>query len=455
MQLKKGTEIEVEIKYLNISGRGVAKQILDNQEYSIAVPGLFPGDKAIISLTKIKKNYAEGKLVRITEKSPIRITPRSKHAKISGGSPWQVIDYDMQLEFKQKEVERILNNVNSDAEIKPIIGMKDPWFYRNKMQYSFGYDQNMSKTVGLHVAGRKFDVYDLEECFLFEPWAADVVAWFRQECFEQANLLPYKFKTGEHELRDLTIRSSKATKEAMLILSVSENANLDKIKKVVQKASQELEQINSFYLEQVQVKKGRRTERKLIHIAGPKTITEKIKDLDFQIGPTSFFQPNTKQAEVIYDQVAQLAKLTGQETVYDLFCGTGTIGLTLAKQTKHVYGLDIVEESIQMAQKNAKLNDLQNTTYLATDIFKGLPDWPNPDLIVVDPPRAGLQPNLIEATTKLDPAKIIYVSCNIKSFTHDLLEFRNHGWVLKTIQPVDQFPHTRHLETVALLEKVD
>ena len=271
MDLKKGTEIEVEIQYLNISGRGVAKW----NDYSVAVDRLFPGDKAKITLTKIKKNYLEGSLVELLEPSPLRVEPRSVHAHESGGSPWEVISYENQLDFKQKEVERILGNIQADnAEIRHIIGMEDPWFYRNKMQYSFGYDAEMNPTLGLHVAGRKFDVYDLKDCYLAEPWMAKVVDFFRKECFGHG-LLPYMFKTGEHELRDLTIRSTKKTKQGMLILAVSHTAYFETIKKIVQKAAEEIEEIQSFWIEQIAVQKGPPYRKKTYSHRWPKNYHRK------------------------------------------------------------------------------------------------------------------------------------------------------------------------------------
>jgi len=427
---------------------------------SVAVERLFPGDVALVEIKKIKKSYIEATFVQFVKQSPLRKKAKSRHAGMSGGSPWEVISYDKQLEFKQIEVERIMKNIEADtADIKQIIGMEDPWFYRNKMQYSFGYDENMKPTLGLHVAGRKFDVYDLIDCNLAEKWMPQVVAWFRQHCFG-AGLLPYHFKTGQHELRELTIRSSKKNPEqAMVILSVSGNADLDQVQAIVEKASKELTMLSSFWVEQVTTMKGRRTQKDLYHIAGSETIQEKLtvagKELEFEIVPPSFFQPNTLQAEVIYNQVANLAGLTEakDQIVYDLFCGTGTIGLSLAHLAKHVYGLDIVEDSIKMAEINADLNNIDNVTYVAADIFRQFKDfnWPKPDVLIIDPPRAGLQTKLIEQIAKMQPSKLIYVSCNLKSFAHDLLEFRELGWDLKSLQPIDQFPHTKHLEVVGEL----
>lgn len=450
MQLKKGTEIEVTIQHMNISGRGIGFY----EDYNVAVNGLFPGDKATVSITKIKKKYLEARLIELLEPSSMRIEPRSKHAAYNGGSPWECIAYDQQLKFKQNEVERIMSNINVTADIEPIIGMNEPWFYRNKMQFSFGYDADMSPTLGLHVAGRKYDVYDLEEEFLSEPWMGELVCYFREKTIAQG-LIPYRFKTGEGHLRDLTVRVGKRTNQAMVVLSISEQMDFEQAKEILLQAAKDLPHITSFWIEVVTVMTGRRTSRELTHIAGTEEIDELLtvnsQDLSFRIGPTSFFQPNTDQAEVIYNQVAQLADLTGEEIVYDLFCGTGTIGLSLAPQSKHVYGIDIVEESIQKASINMQNNNISNATYIAADIFKHELTWPQPDLVVFDPPRAGLSPKLVEFITGLKPKKIIYVSCNLKSFAHDLQDFQEQGWKLKSLQPVDQFPHTRHLEVIGEL----
>lgn len=443
MHLKKGNEIEVEVQHINIAGKGIAQV----EGKNIAVDGLFPGDIALVRIRKVKKSYVEAKLIKLIKPSPLRIPPKTKHAEISGGTPWEVIDYPKQLEFKQSEVKRVLENLNLNPQIHPIIGMDNPWYYRNKMQYSFGFDENMSPTLGLHVKYRKYDVYDLYDCQIHEPYAADLVAFFRNETI-QKGIPPYRFKTGEGVLRDLTLRSAKQTKQSLVMLSVSDQADLNQFKEIIHIAAHHFEKISSWYLELVTVKKGQPTTQEIIHIAGEKEITEKLCNLEFKIGPTSFFQPNPVQAEKIYNLVKTYANLNPTDIVYDLFCGTGTIGLTLANQSQHIYGIDINEESIQMANQNKELNNIQNATYISGDIFKTELNWPKPDVIVIDPPRAGLSPKLIELITSLNPKKIVYVSCNLKTFARDCTEFAAHNRKLIQVQPVDQFPHTRHLELV-------
>jgi 23S rRNA (uracil1939-C5)-methyltransferase len=449
MNLTKGTEIEVIIQHLNINGKGIGKF----KDRNVAVSRLVPGDKAIVKIRKIKKKYIEADLVEIIEKSDLRIEARSKHAEYSG-SPWEILPYEYQLDIKQKEVERILSNINIENKTEPIFGMEDPWFYRNKMQFSFGFDIDMNPVLGFHVAGRKYDIYDLEEDCLCESWVPEFVTYFRDKTLK-AEHTPYMFKKGEGELRELTLRVGKRTKEVMVILTVSEQMNEEVASKILEQALINLPYLTSAWLEVVTVKKGRQTDRQLTHIGGTEHIQEELtvdnKPLKFLIGPNTFFQPNTQQAEVIYGQVANLADLDGSQIVYDLFCGTGTIGLSLAHNAKRIYGIDLIKESIDKAHENMSANNIKNATYIVGDIFKTRLDWPIPDVVVFDPPRAGLNLKLIEFVASLKPKQIIYVSCNLKSFAHDLVEFKNLGWDLKSIQPVDQFPHTRHLEVVASL----
>ncbi len=433
--LKKGSEIEVEIQHINIAGKGIAK--VDG--INVAVDRVFPGDKVLIKIKKSKKAYAEGEVIKLIEQSKLRIPTKSRHAAISGGSPWEAISYPTQLEFKQKEVERILHNVGLTPDIKQIIGMDNPWCYRNKMQYSFGYDVNMEPVLGLHVAGRKYDCYDVEECLLCENWLSQLLGFIRHETIRKG-IPPYRFKTGEGVLRDLTVRVGKRTGEAMVILSVAEPID----EQIIHRAAKHFPNVTSWYTELVTVEKGRRTTRTLKLIDGEEVIHEELCGMTFPIGPQSFFQPNTEQAEKIYKIVADMAGLTGEEVVYDLFCGTGTIGLTLASKAGHVYGIDIEEEAIKMANSHG----IENATYIAGDVFKTKIEWPRADVVIVDPPRAGLQPKLINWIKSLNPRKIIYLSCNLKSFARDCQEFGN----LTTVQPVDQFPHTRHLELVGLID---
>jgi 23S rRNA (uracil1939-C5)-methyltransferase len=457
MQLKKETEIEVEIKYLNISGRGIAETTIEDQPYFVAVAGLYPGDKALVSITKIKKKYLEAKLVKLIKASDKRVEARSDHANVCGGSPWEVLDYNYQLEIKQTEVSRILENIKVDPEVlNPIIPTDEPWYYRNKMQYSFGFDSEMKQVLGLHISGRKFDIFDVKDCHLAEPWFNDVLEFFRENLYA-TGLVPYSFNTGEGDLRTLTLRSAKNTQKSMLILTVSPSAHSSKTMPFLNKAMEKFPEIDTWYLEVMTAKKGSPTTATLQRIHGEpdiiETITVNDNEYSFSIGPNTFFQPNTETASKIYEKVIELADIKSTDIVYDLFSGAGTIGISVANKAKHVYGVDIVKESIKKANKNLKLNEIENATYLCADVFK-LPedlDWPTPDVVIVDPPRAGLTPRLIDYIVKLNAKKIVYVSCNLKSFCQDVLEFANHDKKLVSVTPIDQFPHTKHLEVVSLI----
>lgn len=458
MHLKKGTEIIVEIQHLNISGRGVAETDIEGQKYFVAVEKVFPGDTAKVSIKKIKKNYLEAGLVEIIQPSSHRIPVKSDHAEVCGSSSWEVLDYDYQLEIKQKEVSRILENIKQDqTEITQIVPTDDIWFYRNKMQYSFGYDANMQKVLGLHISGRRFDIFDVKDCHLAESWFNQVLDFFRQELY-LTELLPFSYSNGQGDLRNLTFRVGKNTNKAMLILTVTPTANLEIIKPILDKAIIKFPQITSWYIEIINAKRGTPTKIDLIHFAGTaeikETLTVNSRKFTFNIAPNTFFQPNTNTAQKIYQQVSDLLELNKEQIVYDLFCGTGTIGLTVAPQVKHVYGLDIVDASIQKAKQNLHENNITNATYIAEDAFKPKValTWPKPDVVIVDPPRAGLSPDLVKYIVDLNPQKIIYVSCNLKSFCQDILEFNKYGKKLLKLTPIDQFPHTKHLEVVSLIQ---
>lgn len=457
MNLKKGTEIQVEILHLNISGRGVAETVINDEPYFVAVDGLFPGDVAKVTIVKIKKKYLEAKLVELISPSPHRTKPKSDHSEVCGGSPWEVLDYDYQLEIKQKEVKRILDNINlKDVQVNPIIPTDEPWFYRNKMQYSFGFNEKMEPVLGLHVAGRRFDIFDVRDCHLAEPWFNQVLEFARQNLLLNG-FTPYSYNTNSGQLRNLTLRVGKNTGQAMLILTVSQEVELSEVQDFFKLAAITFPNILSFYFETVTVQKGTPTTAKFELVSGQENIAEELtvnnKTYQYFVGPETFFQPNTNTAAKIYEEVTRLAEIDKQTTVYDLFSGTGTIGISLAEQAKAVYGIDIVPESIALANQNLVKNSVGNATYLAADIYK-LPadlDWEKPDLVVIDPPRAGLTPKVVEYLVEMNPAKIVYVSCNLKSFCQDVLEFQMHGKKLVSLTPIDQFPHTKHLEVVGLI----
>lgn len=479
MKLKKGTQLQVTIESLNIKGKGIVKHTVPNpyfkegsddfytskQEltYNIAIDGLYPGDEALIEVYKSKKLYSEAKLIELLKPSSDRVKPKNNYANISGATPLECLDYQKQTEYKENEVYRIIKNIaTNDPTINPIIGMQDPWFYRNKMQYSFGHTVDMEPTLGLHVKQRRYDIVPVTDCHLHEKNMNQIVSFFQEKAFSDPyNFTPYQHSKNEGDLRNLTTKSSKLhpEKQQMIILEISQDADLQKAKKLMVEFQQSFSEIDSLYIDLVHVEKGHRTTSTLHQIHGEEFIQETLqvedKSLTFNISPHTFFQPNPSQAQKIYSLAAQEVPDKKDQVIYDLFSGTGTLGLSVAHRAKHVYGIDIEKTSIESAKLNQSQNKISNATYVAGDVFKDLPkqDWPKPDVVIVDPPRSGMHEKTIEFIDTLDPEKVVYVSCNIKTFAQNLQIFQKLGWSLQKINPVDQFPHTRHLEIVSVISK--
>lgn len=480
MKLKKGTQIQAKIESLNIKGLGIFQHTIENPHYSpnstdryhskqnltynIAVDGLFPGDEALVEVIRSKKLYSEAKVIELTISSENRVPTKNNYAGISGATPLEALSYAKQLEFKQNEVVRILSNIttNQDYTVHPIIGMENPWFYRNKMQYSFGYTEDMQPTLGLHVKRRKYDIVGVTDCYLHEENINQIVNFFQQKSFSAPyDLTPYQHGKNQGDLRNLTTKSNKlnSVKQNMIVLEVSQNADLEKVNQLMNEFNNQFPDITSVYIEVVHVQKGTPTRSELIHLKGEKFIQETLtinnQTLQFNIGPHTFFQPNPSQAEKIYSIATSHISSNQDQIIYDLFCGTGTLGLSVAHKAKHIYGIDIEASSIVSAKQNQENNNISNATFETGDVFRVLPSlkWPTPDTVIVDPPRAGLHEQTLDFLDSLNPQKIIYVSCNIKTFAQNLAHMQTKGWILQEIQPVDQFPHTRHLEIVAVISK--
>lgn len=481
MKLKKGTQLQLQVTSLNMKGKGIAKHTISNPYYSanstdyyhsqkeltynIAIDGLYPGDEALVEIYKSKKLYSEAKIIEITKKSPDRVQPKNNYANISGATPLECLDYTKQLQYKENEVHRILENIipkPDQTQINPIQGMSDPWFYRNKMQYSFGHTEDLEPTVGLHVKRRRYDIVPVTDCYLHEENINQILEFFQEKSFQPPySFTPYQHSKNEGDLRNLTTKSNKLhpDKQNMIILEISQNADLEKAKQLMQEFTETFPDTTSVYIDQVHVQKGQTTTSTLHNIYGQPHIQETLQvqdqNLTFNIGPHTFFQPNPSQAQKIYSLAAQEVPDQKDQIIYDLFSGTGTLGLSIAHRAHHVYGIDIEKTSIQSAIQNQKQNQIQNATYIDGDVFKDLPNqnWPKANIVIVDPPRSGIHEKTVEFLDQINPQKIIYVSCNIKTFAQNLQQFQALGWNLEKITPVDQFPHTRHLEIVSVISK--
>ncbi len=464
MTLKKGQLVEVEISSIAFGGRGIGKY----NGITCFVDKTMPGDKVSANLTKIKSNFLEAELVEIISPSKDRQKPKCKYFGICGGCQLQFMPYEQQLELKQQQVkdsfERIgkIKNIN----ISKIIGSENIYYYRNKMEFSFGYDAKMKFALGMHLPNRRFDILDLEECHLESEFSAKIVNKTR-EFFAEKRLEPFKYTNGSGFLKALYIREGKRTNEVMINLVTSDNLP-NNAEKIMQEyadflSSDEIKdndkKVTSIYWTMIIAKKGVPKTSKEFLLYGNKALTEKMiledgNEMVFEIAPQAFFQVNTFQAEILYSQVVRMATNKPQKTVFDLFCGTGTIGLFLAKHAGQVYGIELIEDAVKVARENALKNKTFNIDFFTGDVDKLLKDLKEPpSLIVIDPPRIGITQKTVKLINDFSPNQLIYVSCNPATLARDCAWLLEYGYKIKEVQPVDMFPHTYHIECVVLLER--
>ncbi len=426
MQYKKGEKVKVEIEKIAFGGQGIGHY----DERIIFVNDTVPGDMAECSFTKIKSNFFEAKLEKIIKPSDLRIKPRCKHFNECGGCSWQYLPYKEQLKLKENHVKETLEHIGGfkNAEVKPIIACDNPWFYRNKMEFSF-----YKKKVGLHPKGYRYEVFDLKECFL--------------ENKEIPKILKKIRKIIKPGLVSVTIREGKRTDERLINLTYTDSGiDREKFINLLRPFA------TSIYLTKKIAQKGQKTQFIEEHLFGKKTLTEKLCDLNFEILPQAFFQPNTLQAEKLYNKVAEISEIRPNDIVLDLFCGTGTIGMTIAKHANKVYGIDTNESAIINAKQNAKNNNIKNIEFIAGDAYKKVKELNlNAEIVIVDPPRCGLNQKLCEKLIEIKPKTITYISCNPTTQARDLKPLTDSGYKLDLVQPIDMAPHTYHIETVAKL----
>jgi len=464
--LNKGDEIELEIESLAFGAEGVghykspAPEETQKQGLAVFVEDTVPGDVVKVRIGTKKKTFARGYVIEYINKSPMRIVPRCAHFGKCGGCVLQYLKYEDQLKTKEQHVRDAIKRLGGFDEklVLPIIRCKEPWFYRNKMEFSFSRSPEGKLSLGLHVRRRHHDLIELTECFLLNDYVGGLVArmrdFFRE--MDAAKRIP-----SEMKLLSLVVREGKNSGEIMVNLIV-ENDEPDFCEEFSRLAREILKgkNLKSIYLTQIINFKGR---PKKIHervLWGEAVIREELRlengrSLKFEISPQAFFQPNTRQAEVLYSEALKAAGLSGVETVFDLFCGAGTIGIFCAHAAKKVYGIEINESAVKNAIMNASLNSISNIEFLAGDVAKILPSIKDrPDTLIVDPPRNGMDPKVLELVADLAAKRIVYVSCNPSTLARDLqLLTKKTGCSLVSVQPVDMFPQTYHIECVALLRK--
>jgi len=451
--VEKNQYIEMEFNDLGHDGEGIGKY----QGFTLFVPGALPGEKAKVKVVKVTKNFAFGRLIEIIEESPDRIEPKCAIYAQCGGCQLQHFSYAAQLEQKQKHVTDNMKRIGKieDAVIYPTIGMDNPWNYRNKAQVPFA-EREGGLIAGFYAKGTH-DVIDMKECIIQQEkgdWMVQTVRGIAEEL----GISAYNEQTQRGILRHVVSRVGVNTGELMLIL-VTNGKDFKNKEQLVERIVQEIPGLTSLVQnineEQTNVILG----FKSITLWGREVIYDTIGDVKFAISPRSFFQVNPEQTKVLYDKALEYAGLTGDENVIDAYCGIGTISLFLAQKAKHVYGVEIVPEAIEDAKKNAALNGIENVTFEAGPAEKVIPKWVEKgikaDVIVVDPPRKGLDGQLIETILEIQPERIVYVSCNPSTLARDARLLEDGGYKVIKVQPVDMFPQTMHVECVVLVSRIE
>ena len=453
--VEKNKEYIFDIISQGYEGEGIAK--IDNK-YPIFIEGALKGEKVKVRIVKVNKNFAYGKLMEVLEASEERVNPPCAIYKRCGGCKLQHASYKAQLDFKWDRVKDCVSKIGKldPSIVKYPLGMEEPWRYRNKVQLPIGLINGEVK-IGFF-APRSHDIIDMESC-LIQDEIGDKVVKLTREWIEKFNIRPYNVD-GEYDekgiVRHIMIRRGFTTNEVMVVL-VTNGEKLPHKEEFVDLMVKNIPGIKSV-IQNINSKKTNvilGLESKTLW--GEDTISDYIGDFRFNISPLSFFQVNPTQTEVLYGKALEYANLTGNEEVFDAYCGTGTITLFLSQKAKKVYGVEIIPQAIDNAWINAKENKVENVEFFVGESEVVIPDLINngvkADVVVVDPPRKGCDKKLLDAITNIDAKKIVYVSCDPSTLGRDLAILEENGYKTLEVQPVDMFPNTSHVETVALLRR--
>ena len=469
MRVRKGATLELVIDDLAYGARGVAR--ID--DFVIFVERAIPGQRVLAKVKKKRKQYAEAFVLEVLDPSPLQVEAPCEYFGVCGGCKLQHMKYREQLHYKTKQVEELLERVGGfeDPDVLPTLPSHDIYNYRNKMEFSFSdkrwvTDVNDTESkdfaLGLHVPKRFDKVLNIDACLLQCDMANNILKDVRELTLE-TGLPSYGVQSHEGFWRFFIIREGKNTGELMLnfITSSQYGEEGDKaVDWVVHKLFWRFPDITSVIhsvtdkLAQVAFSESERL------LLGPPVIQETVGSRSYEISPNAFFQTNTKQTEVLFDTVVNLAKFQGQEIVYDLYCGTGAIGIYVADYVKKVVGIEVIEAAIKDGMRNVEINDLHNIDLVLADMKDALKEtdaiieqYGRPDIIILDPPRGGTHPDTIRHLLHLNAPKIVYVSCNPSILARDAQMLCEDKYAMKTVQPVDMFPHTGHVEVVTLFER--
>lgn len=449
MKIEKNEKYVVEIIDNGIEGEGIAK--ID--DFVIFVPGAIKGEKIETIIVKVLKTHAYGKIIKIIEKSPFRIEEDCATYKRCGGCNLRHIDYEETLNIKQQKVQNLVDKTlfKNSIKVNATIGMGNPYHYRNKAQYPVGLDKSNEIQIGVY-AQRTHEIIPIQKCFI-QNIIAEKIAFAIYKFIKEKNIEAYNEKNQTGILRHIVIKVGLRTHEIMCILVLN--------RKNMPYESQLVDMLVREYNVKTIVKNI--NEKNTNVILGSKNIVlhgdgyiyDILGDYTFKISPMSFYQVNPVQAEVLYNTAIEMAKLNKEDILFDLYCGIGTIGIFASTYVKKVYGIEIVEEAIKDAKENAKINNIENIEFYAGDVekvFSNLMEKKQiyPDIIIVDPPRKGLDKNTINNILAVQPKKVVYISCNPATMVRDM-KLLEENYKVNEIQPVDMFPFTSHVECVALM----
>lgn len=459
---------KVEITDVAAEGKAIAKV----NDLVIFVPYVVPGDVVDLQIKRKKHHYAEAEAVRFHQYSPVRAVPFCQHYGVCGGCKWQVLPYPEQIRYKQKQVTDNLTRIGKIElpEISPILGSEKTEFYRNKLEYTFSnkrwltaeevsrnvvYEQ--MNAVGFHIPNAFDKVLAIEKCWLQDDISNRIRNAVRDYAYEH----DYPFinlRTHEGMLRNMIVRTS-TTGELMVILvcKIEKDEEMDLFRQLLQYVADTFPEITSLLYIINNKCNDTITDLDVHTFKGKDHIFEEMEGLRFKVGPKSFYQTNSGQAYNLYKVARNFAGLTGNELVYDLYTGTGTIANFVSRQARRVIGIEYVPEAIEDAKVNSEINGIENTLFFAGDMKDMLTqdfinEYGRPDVIITDPPRAGMHPDVIDVILFAEPKRIVYVSCNPATQARDL-QLLDVKYKVKAVQPVDMFPHTHHVENVVLLER--
>lgn len=450
--VKKNETVTLTFEDLTHEGNGIAK--IDG--YPLFVPNVLPGEKALVKVVKVNKNFGYGKLLQIEKQSSERVEPPCNVYYKCGGCQLQHMSYDMQLEMKRNQVKNVMRKIAhlDDVSVLPTLGMRDPWRYRNKVQIPVG-EKKGELITGFYQKRSHRIIEDMNTCVIQDEVNDRMVEAVRRIA-ERLGIQAYNEKKHSGVLRHIMVRTGRETNDTMIVI-VTRTEKLPQQDKLIKELTETYPHVKSVVhnvnKERTNVILGKETKV----IWGDAYIYDTIGDIRFAISAKSFYQVNPQQTKVLYEKALEYANIGANDVVIDAYCGIGTISLFLARQAKKVYGIEVVPEAIHDAKINAKLNGITNVEFIVGKAEKVMPRWKaqglQPDVIVVDPPRKGCEIDFLQAMIEMEPNRIVYVSCNPSTLARDLKILDEGGYETKEIQPVDMFPQTNHVECVSLLQR--